>query len=92
MMRTQRKFKARVGVSRDNPRMRATPECLRCQGSMEPGYIIDHTQHASSVVQTWFRGEPEKSFWTGLKTKKRSHRQVRTFRCTRCGYLESYAA
>ncbi len=72
--------------------MRATPECLRCQGSMKPGYIIDHTQHASSVVQTWLRGEPEKSFWTGLKTKKRSHRQVRTFRCTRCGYLESYAA
>ena len=92
MMRTQRNFKQELGVPRDNPRMRANPECLRCQGSMEPGYIIDHTQHGSSVVQTWFGGEPEKSFWTGLKTKKRSHRQVRTFRCTRCGYLESYAA
>ena len=59
---------------------------------MEPGYIIDHTQHGSAVEQTWFAGEPEKSFWTGLKMKNRSQRQVRTFRCTRCGYLESYAA
>jgi DNA-directed RNA polymerase subunit M/transcription elongation factor TFIIS len=59
---------------------------------MELGYIIDHTQHGSSVVQTWFAGKPEKSFWTGLQTEKRDHRQVVTFRCTRCGYLESYAA
>jgi hypothetical protein len=74
--------------------MRANPECLRCKGPMEPGYIIDRRQHSvsSSVAQTWFEGQPERSFWTGLRTKGRRSCEVRTFRCTRCGYLESYAA
>lgn len=59
---------------------------------MEPGYVVDHTAHGSAVTQRWFEGDPEKSFWTGLKMSGRTVRQVRTFRCTRCGYLESYAA
>jgi hypothetical protein len=59
---------------------------------MEPGFVVDRAHHSSYRVQTWFEGQPEKSFWNGLKTKGRRHCEVRTFRCTRCGFLESYTA
>ena len=72
--------------------MRAPTECLRCKGSLEPGFIVDNTQHHSTRTQRWFEGEPEKSFWTGLKTKGLRYHEVRTLRCTRCGYLESFTA
>lgn len=58
---------------------------------MEPGFIVDRQQHGLRT-QSWFEGQPEKSFWSGLKTKGRRYREVRTFRCTRCGFLESYTA
>ena len=48
--------------------------------------------HANSRdKQKWVEGEPERSFWQGLKTRDREQHPVRTFRCARCGYLESYA-
>jgi hypothetical protein len=39
----------------------------------------------------WMEGNPEKSFWTGLKTTGRQRYSVMTYRCERCGFLESYA-
>ena len=71
--------------------MSATKECLRCRGPMEPGFMIDRGDHHSKEVQTWVEGQPERSFWLGLKTKGREQLPVRTYRCERCGYLESYA-
>ena len=66
-------------------------ECLRCRGPMERGFVLDrgHGQHKDT--QKWIEGKPERSFWMGLKTKGREQHPVRTFRCERCGYLESYA-
>ena len=58
---------------------------------MEPGYIIAQGDRGSRAVPTWAGGEPIKSFWTGLKVKKAEQREVATYRCRRCGYLESYA-
>jgi hypothetical protein len=37
-------------------------------------------------------GDVVKSFWVGIHTTGRATRHVRTYRCPRCGYLESYAA
>ena len=37
-------------------------------------------------------GPPEKSFWTGTKTRGKKQVQVLTYRCSSCGYLESYAS
>jgi len=71
--------------------MSATKECLRCRGPMEPGFLIDRRQHSQMGTQTWVEGEPEHSFWLGLKTRGREKLPVRTYRCERCGYLESYA-
>lgn len=57
---------------------------------MEPGYVIDEG-YGSRTVGQWIAGEPEKSIWTGLKLRGKEKLDVATYRCRRCGYLESYA-
>jgi hypothetical protein len=66
-------------------------ECLRCHAQMELGYVADVT-HGGYQQQQRTPGEPERSFWTGLKSKKDQVIAVVTFRCPDCGYLESYAS
>lgn len=55
---------------------------------MAEGFVIDHS-HAVNVVSEWNEGAPIVGFWTGLKVK--DPLKITTYRCTRCGYLESYA-
>jgi hypothetical protein len=57
---------------------------------MEPGFVLDEA-HGRFTVGKWIAGEPEKSIWTGLKTRGKDKLDVATYRCRRCGYLESYA-
>jgi hypothetical protein len=52
--------------------------------------MIDNSQ-AGNARTIWVAGLPEHSIWTGLKLKGRTQLQTLTYRCTRCGYLESYA-
>lgn len=66
-------------------------ECLRCKGPMETGFVVDHGHANAMQEQEWVEGEVQKSFWFGVRTKDREVIKVRTFRCERCGYLESYA-
>jgi hypothetical protein len=65
--------------------------CPKCSGRMEEGFVLDRT-HGGNLQATWVRGEPVKSFWTGLKLKRESMVPVTTFRCSGCGYLESFAS
>jgi hypothetical protein len=58
---------------------------------MEEGFILDLGEGDSRRVAQWVSGPPEPSFWMGLKTKGKPKHPIRTFRCTRCGFLESYA-
>jgi hypothetical protein len=58
---------------------------------MEPGFVVDKGHYDSKDTQKWVEGVPERSFWHGLKIKDRESHPVTSYRCTRCGYLESYA-
>lgn len=58
---------------------------------MVEGFLIDNTYGTRAVI-TWAEGPPVKSIWTGLKLDKKAVRSVQTWRCARCGLLESYAA
>jgi hypothetical protein len=58
---------------------------------MEEGFVRDIGQGNMTHPSTWVEGVPERSFWTVTKTSGKEQRQIRTFRCMRCGYLESYA-
>ncbi|HEU0133352.1 MAG TPA: PF20097 family protein [Allosphingosinicella sp.] len=64
--------------------------CPKCAGAMEPGFTLDQG-HGSYAVAEWVEGEPERSIWTGIKLGKKTRFKVQTWRCRRCGYLESYA-
>jgi hypothetical protein len=58
---------------------------------MEPGFLLDRGHVNALSRAEWLEGEPEKAFLAGLKTKGKDRFPVTTFRCDRCGYLESYA-
>ena len=57
---------------------------------MELGFVADNTEYGFRQ-QNWWPGEPQKSFWTGLKIEQDQVIPVTTLRCPKCGYLESYA-
>ena len=65
--------------------------CPKCSGRMEEGFLLDCT-HGGTLQATWVDGSPTRSFWTGIKLKGKERLPVTTFRCTKCGYLESFAA
>ena len=64
--------------------------CPKCEAMMEDGFIRDNT-HGGNLASEWIEGQVEKSFWVGVKTKGKTHYQIRSYRCSRCGFLESYA-
>lgn len=57
---------------------------------MEEGFVRDSYEHQARTP-LWIEGHPEKSFWSGVRTKGKRQLEVATWRCTRCGYLEQYA-
>lgn len=65
--------------------------CPKCQGTMEEGFLLDINQSGGRAVTSWVEGAPQKSFWLGVKIAKRKKIDVQTWRCGRCGFLESYA-
>ncbi|MBS0242958.1 MAG: hypothetical protein JSS20_12335 [Proteobacteria bacterium] len=65
--------------------------CLRCQGPLEAGFLLERGHSNHLTVQEWVAGEPKKSWLIGLKTKGERMLPVDTLRCTRCGRLESFA-
>lgn len=65
--------------------------CFKCGHSMERGYVLDAMHGGGNRPGQWAEGEPERSFWFGVKLKGRRVLPVTTWRCTGCGLLESYA-
>lgn len=59
---------------------------------MAEGFVLDHTQSGFRAISSWVEGAPVKSVWTGLKFGEAAKRDIQTWRCTRCGFLESYAS
>ena len=58
---------------------------------MSEGFILDINQAGGRSVTKWIERAPEKSMWTGLKISGRANLDIQTWRCIRCGFLESYA-
>jgi hypothetical protein len=68
--------------------------CPKCGAPMEQGFVVDmgygETRMANKYVSRWAPGPPEKSFFFGTRLPK-GVLPVGTYRCSTCGYLESYA-
>jgi hypothetical protein len=58
---------------------------------MSEGFVVDRGDQNRPAQQKWVEGEPVRSFWLGLHTRGREKFTVTTWRCDKCGYLESYA-
>jgi len=64
--------------------------CSKCNSAMTTGYVIDRGHGGMRQEQIWVEGEPEPSFWSGLKTSGRDVLKVQAFHCTNCKFLEFY--
>ena len=64
--------------------------CSKCKGTMEVGVIPD-VAHGRIFVSSWQRGVAEKGPLGGLKRMGKTRYEITAYRCTSCGYLESYA-
>ena len=70
--------------------------CPKCQGQMQEGFILEFGNGQVRTASRWIADAPdESSFWWGagggVKIKGKEQHPVQSYRCTSCGYLESYA-
>ena len=42
-------------------------------------------------MSAWIEGEPQKSIWVGVKLEGKKPIDIKSWRCTRCGFVEHYA-
>jgi hypothetical protein len=67
------------------------PNCGKCGGKMDLGFVPD-ARRGDEQTQQWRAGQAQSSFWFGVTSDRdEAPIPVRTFRCTECGFLESYA-
>lgn len=62
--------------------------CPKCHSGMTEGYIVAEKGNMPHV-SGWSEGPPDKRWW-GLKRSGKPI-EIATWRCQRCGFLESYA-
>ncbi len=74
--------------------MGAPAKCPGCGGRMEEGFIPDITRNAV-LPSCWHPGPPEKATFFGLpvgtKIDSKRMQPIRTWRCSSCGLLQSFA-
>lgn len=72
--------------------------CQKCKGLMEEGFMPEYA-HPLLLVTRWHPGAPKDAeirvlgmkVGEWLEVREANMRLVSTYRCTECGYLESYA-
>ena len=67
--------------------------CPKCSGLMVQGFIVDYHGSKFCRVSNWVEGPPGKPTWFGTTVPTPAEKciPVGTFRCSGCGFLESYA-
>jgi len=64
----------------------AVSSCPKCKGAMEPGIVRDYWNVNSFEQTAWSPGHQKQHIFSqGTRIK------ITVYRCTNCGYLESYA-
>lgn len=67
----------------------SAPNCPKCGGEMAEGFIPE--LNLGYLVPFWVVGKPETDCLGSLKVAGKDQYQIETFRCAKCGYLESFA-
>ena len=75
--------------------MEKNMKCSKCEGEMEVGILIDKAGPNGQLMTDLEWGKwTEKKAFGGKVTVSRSvdnKKVITSYRCTKCGYLESYA-
>lgn len=58
---------------------------------MQEGFILELGHSNARKVSRWVSGAPVRSFWMGVSVSDKVQYDVKTYRCGKCGFLESYA-
>lgn len=71
------------------------PTCPKCSSPMELGFTPDYSS-SWTYLGHWSRGRPKSAFLTffdrlGIGKPSTSCIPIGTYRCQKCGFLESYA-
>ena len=70
----------------------STLNCSKCTSEMVEGFTVDYGDYGSKRPSDWVEGQPVKSFWCGgTKISDKKIFVIKTYRCSNCGFLESYA-
>ena len=67
-----------------------TSRCGKCEGSMTEGFLLENSRHGYRALQ-WAEGAPDTWLLGILRLRGRRRLPIRAWRCTKCGFLESYA-
>jgi hypothetical protein len=67
------------------------PNCPSCNVEMDEGFLIDRGHLNAPSQNEWAQGAVEHSWWQGIKLKGRERLKTMTYRCPKCGLLQSYA-
>lgn len=65
-------------------------QCSKCGRTMEKGFIVDGRRNGA-MQSRWTLGDAARGFFASFKIQRAASQPVVTFRCTGCGFLESYA-
>ncbi|CAN5680395.1 hypothetical protein BH10CYA1_BH10CYA1_64760 [soil metagenome] len=68
--------------------MEFTSSCPKCKGQMEQGFIVDYGKR--DYISEWSQGPPDLTSLSRV-AKVKKPREITTYRCSGCGFLESYA-
>ena len=69
--------------------MKLMLNCPKCKGQMEEGFVVDYAGNFPQVSE--WSAESPKMGWFGFGVDVKGVRKITSYRCTSCGYLESYA-
>ncbi len=69
--------------------MDAPVKCPKCAEEMQEGFMLDYGYSWTGPAK-WLAGKPEFGLFGGIKLWGKEKYPTQTFRCPKCGYLESY--
>jgi hypothetical protein len=75
----------------------ADVSCPKCTGRMAEGFALERGHYNTPGIGSWVDGPwvppPKKmlAFGDPLRLRERQQWPITGYRCTSCGYLESYA-
>ncbi len=64
--------------------------CSKCNSEMQPGLVVD-LSYAGILRSMWVEDQADKNAAVGTVDNHKRKLKTVTYRCSNCGFLDSYA-